>query len=165
SDDARDSGYRIRVNSQPFDRIKPGYTSAVGVAPYDEYEIDLEPENAPPFEVDTAIQKVTLYPGNVAYFSYEAVSSFAMFGQMVDDAGDPIANGRVKSDNDLSLTDEQGFFLITVSPETTLEMRLPDGQICADHRVSNLIKGHRPDKLLKIGAIKCLPSAAAEKPK
>lgn len=162
SGDERDSGYRIRVNSQPFDRIKPGRTSAVGVAPYDEYEIDLEPENAPPFEVDTAIKKVTLYPGNVAYFRYEAIRSFAMYGQMVDANGDPVANGRVKSDNDITLTDERGFFLITVSPETKLEMRLPDGQVCQAREVDELINGSQPDKLFKVGAIECVPSTNAE---
>ncbi len=162
SDDASESGYRIRVNSQPFDRIKPGRTSAVGVAPYDEYEIDLEPENAPPFEVDTEIKRVTLYPGNVAYFRYEAVNSFAIYGQMVDQGGKPIANGRVKSDNDITLTDEQGFFLITVSPATRLEMRLPDGQICRPVAFEQLTNGRQPDQLLKVGAIKCLVSTEAE---
>src|SRR3546814_16190176 len=94
---AGDSGYRIKVNRQPYDRIKPGQTSAVGVAAYEEYEVELEAENAPPYDIDTSIRRITLYPGNVAYLKYEARNSFAVYGRVVDHSGKPQANVALRS--------------------------------------------------------------------
>lgn len=162
--DAADSGYRIRVNSQPFDKIRPGRISAVGVQPYQDYEIDLEPEGAPPFEVDTAIQKVTLYPGNVAYFQYDATQSLALFGQMVDEFGTPIANARVQAENDITSTDAQGYFLITVTPESSLTMRNTEGLTCAPIEVDTLISGKVSGEFFRAGEVTCEvdPAEAAE---
>jgi len=162
--DAADSGYRIRVNSQPFDKIRPGKISAVGVQPYQDYEIDLEPEGAPPFEVDTAIQKVTLYPGNVAYFQYDATQSLALFGQLVNEFGAPISNARVQAENDITSTDARGYFLITVTPESSLTMRNTEGLTCAPIEVDTLISGKVSGEFFRAGEVVCEvdPEEAAE---
>ncbi|WP_432770137.1 MAG: hypothetical protein HEQ22_05165 [Sphingopyxis sp.] len=159
-DGTSDSGYRIKVNRQPFDRIKPGQTSAVGVAPYDEYEVELEAENAPPYDIDTSIQRVTLYPGNVAYFKYEARNAFALYGRVVDGDGKPQPNVTLRSGSDTTSSDTNGYFLLSVTRGEAIALDEIGGGSCKKIPVDALIEGQGRKKLYRVGDLACAVGAA-----
>lgn len=161
---ARDSGYRIKVNRQPYDRVKPGQTSAVGVAPYEEYEVELEAENAPPYDIDTSIRRITLYPGNVAYFKYKARNSFAIYGRLVDNAGKPHVNASVRSGSDRTTSDNNGYFLLSVSQDDKISIDTPADGVCEAIDVSSLIDLSERQKLYRVGDIDCDAPRTAPEP-
>lgn len=158
---ATDSGYRIKVNRQPFDRIKPGQTSAVGVTPYDEYEVELEAENAPPYDIDTSIKRITLYPGNVAYFKYEAKNAFAIYGRVVDGAGKPQANVSVRSGADRTTSDTNGYFLLSATQDDNISLDTAGDTACKTISVGSLINRQERKKLYRVGDLTCEAEAAA----
>lgn len=152
---AGDSGYRIKVNRQPYDRIKPGQTSAVGVAAYEEYEVELEAENAPPYDIDTSIRRITLYPGNVAYLKYEARNSFAVYGRVVDHSGKPQANAAIRSGSDRTTADSNGYFLLSVSQDDEVVIDILDGSVCKPIALSSIVDLSDRKKLYRAGEIIC----------
>ncbi|HET8611926.1 MAG TPA: TcfC E-set like domain-containing protein [Sphingomonas sp.] len=154
------SGYRVRVDNQSADLIRPGHVSAVGVAPYEEYDVELEPENAPPYEIDIKSHKVTMYPGNVVRLHYEATHSFSLFGQLVDGNGLPIRNARIKAGDDITVTGDQGYFTITAPGTAALEILLSNGGTCQAPTVKELIGAHPSIRLNRIGQLVCHPQAA-----
>jgi hypothetical protein len=159
------SGYRIKVNRQPFDRIKPGETSAVGVAAYEEYEVELEAENAPAYDIDTSIRRITLYPGNVAYFKYEARNSFAIYGRVVDHLGKPYSHAAIRSGSDRTSSDSNGYFLLSVAQGDTISIDMAGEGVCRTIDVASLLDLRERKKLYRVGDIMCeapqLPPASS----
>lgn len=155
------SGYRIKVNGQPFDRIVPGSTSAVGVPAYEDYRIELTAENAPPYEIDTRIQAITLYPGNVAYLRYEAAKSYPVFGRLVDTEGRPLAHAILRTRADVVTTDERGYFLISVHAGERLGVSFDDGSSCRPLDLGRAIDGGGSRKLYRAGDVACERADAA----
>jgi hypothetical protein len=153
--DLKNSGYRIKVNGQPYDRIRPGNTSAVGVAAYGNYEVEMTAENAPPYEIDTQIRTVTLYPGNVAYFRYEAKNSYPIFGRLIDKDGVPISSAMLRSDSDVVFSDDRGYFLLSTSAEASITVALEDGGDCVPFNFAKIFAGKKREKLFRAGDLVC----------
>lgn len=154
-DGLANSGYRIKVNGHPFDRIVPGTTSAVGVPAYEDYQIELAAENAPPYEIDTRIQAITLYPGNVAYLRYEAQKSHPVFGRLVDAQGRAMAHAILRTRADVVTTDERGYFLISVHAGELLNVSSENGTTCRPLDLGGVLNDGAGRKLYRAGDISC----------
>ena len=148
-------GYRLVVDNQAYDFVRPGTTAAIGLASLDNYRIGLEPEGAPPFELDLTEQPVSLYPGNVVRLRWSAQRTYSLFGQVLDASGTSLAEGRVRAGSDVSVTDMNGYFTITSGEEATLEIRRADGSTCLATRVGDLLGENRGSPLQRIGTLRC----------
>lgn len=155
-----DSGYRVRVDTQSFDLLRPGGLSAIGVPAYDEYEVTLVPENAPPYDVRIEPRTVVLYPGNVVRLRYAAQRDVTIFGQLVDESGASISRARLRGGSDFTLSDASGYFTITLPIGDAIEIaRNADGGACAPVAVRTLVPEGAPRDLYRVGQLICRPAA------
>lgn len=153
------SGYRIRIDSQAGNLIKPGQVSATGVTAYAEHNIELEPENAPPYDIDLKTSHVTTYPGNVVRLHYTATHSYTLFGRIVDGTGAPVGDAVVSAGDDIVATGASGYFTITAPGTSKLLVRKADGSPCGSANVATLI-GTKPSlRLNRVGNVVCTTSA------
>ena len=153
----RSSGYRVQINTQSLDLLKPGRTSATGLSAYDRYTVSLVPENAPPYEVDIRRREVTLYPGNVVKLNYEALRSYTLFGQMVDQQGNVLRGWIIRSAEDLFRVGDDGYFTITSPAGSSLTITSPDGRLCQPVAIDQLVGGKKQAEVHRIGRLVCTP--------
>jgi len=150
------SGYRVRIDSQPADLLRPGGRSAIGLPAYAEYELTLTPENAPPFDADLSIRRVTLYPGNVVRMKFDAQREYTLFGRLVDANGAPMTGVMLRSGGDLTATDDLGYFTITALADAQIEFRPTDSVTCAPIAVSSLIEVGDARPFHRLGNLQCV---------
>lgn len=150
-----DAGYRVRIDNQPADLLRPGARSGVGVPAYAEYEVTLVPENAPPYDADLSIRRVTVYPGNVVRLKFDAEREFTLFGQLVDPSGAPMANVMMRTGNDLTTTDQFGYFTLTALVGAQIEVRPSATSACAPIAVSTLVDETASQPFQRIGKLQC----------
>lgn len=152
---AANSGYRVRIDAQSYDLLQPGKISAAGVAALDEYEITLSPENAPPYDVRIDPRTVIVYPGNVVRLRYEARRDFTIFGQLIGEEGHPLAAATIRGGNDLIVTDQNGYFTLTVPSDSQIRAVLPGGTQCRDVNIKDIVKDMGKREFYRVGKIKC----------
>lgn len=154
------SGYRIRIDSQAGPLVRPGQVVASGVTSYAEHEVEVEPENAPPYDIDVKTTHVTTYPGNVVRLHYTATHSYTLFGRIVDIKGAPVVDAVVSAGDDIVATGGSGYFTITASGTSKLVVRSANGTTCGSAEISALI-GKKPSlRLNRVGNIVCTTPAA-----
>lgn len=154
----RYGGYRLRVDNQSYDIVRPGNMVAIGLQSMANYRIGLQPENAPPYEIDLSERKVSIYPGNVVLLTWRAEKSFTVFGQVIDADGKPLADARIQAGSDVGTTDQNGYFIITSGQEANLEVIREDGSVCLVRQVKDVLGDvSRNQPLIKIGSIPCQP--------
>lgn len=109
--------YDIYVNQNRADYIKGNSTRIVPLSSFDEYKITLQPRDTNRSYLETIKSDViTLYPGSVETVKYEAKPSFVLIGYLNDKNGNPIKYKKVKGEIDETITDEEGYFQLTVLP-------------------------------------------------
>jgi len=156
SEEIGNSGYRVRIDSQPTDLLRPGSKVAVGLSPYADYELTLTPENAPPFDADLTIRRATLYPGNVVRMSFDAQREYTLFGQLVDNQGIPISGVVMNSGTDTILTDDSGYFTLTVKSNGILSFSQTQDASCTNRPLENFITdAPNTNSLIRVGKIQC----------
>lgn len=149
-------GYRVMVDGQPYDYVPTGATAAVGLEALSNYRIGLEPEDAPPYEIDLGERRITLYPGNVVRLNWKAERSLSIFGQAIDVSGAAIAGARVRAGTDIVIADDNGYFTVTATAGTRLEIRRPDGTDCTSRPISELIsQTGRGNLIERVGTVRC----------
>lgn len=151
-------GYRLRVDNQSYDLVRPGNLIAVGLQSMANYRIGLQPENAPPYEIDLSEREVSLYPGNVVLLTWRAEKSFTMFGQVIDANGKPLADATVQAGTDIGSTDSNGYFIITSGQDANLQIKRRDGSVCVVKAVRDVlgnVSGSQP--VAKVGTVACEP--------
>lgn len=158
----RYGGYRLRVDNQSYDLVRPGNLIAVGLQSMANYRIGLQPENAPPYEIDLSEREVSLYPGNVVLLTWRAEKSFTMFGQVIDANGQPLADATVQAGTDIGSTDSKGYFIISSGQEANLQIKRGDGSVCLIRPVKDVLgDASRSQPLIKVGSLPCTPSSPA----
>lgn len=160
---AGNGGYRVLVDGQPYDYVPVGATAAVGLEALANYRIGLDPEDAPPFEIDLGERRVTLFPGNVVRLQWKAERSFSVFGQAVDLDGQPIAGARIRSGTDIIVADDHGYFTVTGTKTTLLEIRRADGTDCLSIPLGTLVARPSEAAIERLGPVRCtqMPANAA----
>jgi len=149
------SGYRVTIDNQRYDLLRPGHLSAAGVPALDRYDVSLVPENAPAYDIDLTVRHVTLYPGNVVRLRYQAVHAVTLFGQLVGADGQPLAGAIVRGGDDLTTTDAHGYFTITAPSTANLGIRTEQGSDCATVTVASLIANRPAGDLYRVGTVAC----------
>ncbi len=108
--DVEDAYFNVEVNGAVRGSARIGEKTVIGVQPYETYEVSLVPQGEAIVDFTDQVQTVTVYPGNVVTLRFEAKRVFVVFGQIVDENGDPVSNALIKGVTGLAITDETGFF-------------------------------------------------------
>ena len=104
--------------------------NVVGLRPYDTYEIRIAPRGERFVEFDQRPQQVTLYPGNVEALKFSAQVVTVVVGQLVDDAGAPVANARFEGLSGYAGTDDNGWFQIEIATAAPFVVRRASAPTC-----------------------------------
>lgn len=148
-------GYRIQIENYQAGYVRSGRRAAIGLLPLDEYEISLQPDGAPQFNLDRTTERVTLYPGNVARVRFRAQRLVSLFGQAIDQNGETVTAGAVASDEDFTVTDRNGYFTITAPITSRVTVRRSDGSICTTLDVGAVATGQERAAYVRLGPVRC----------
>ena len=161
ADHKSDGRFRVTVGNQAGTTLKVGESASILVPSLASATVGLVPEDAPPFDIDLSPRKVPLYPGNVVRMTWEATYVVSAIGRLMDEAGNPIANAIVRSDADLAVTNEQGYFSISGNLNEYLQVRTQDGTECPN--AVKLVSETEGRNYLRLGDIVCvLPPKTAQ---
>ncbi|WBY16514.1 TcfC E-set like domain-containing protein [Erythrobacteraceae bacterium WH01K] len=150
--------YTVIIGNQAVAEFAPDETSTIVLPPFRNYSIKLQPEQAPPYIVDLNRREAPLYPGNVVDLAFPARVGLTLFGQLVDEQTNPIANARIAAGTDTTMTDDQGYFLVTGPYDGNLEAVTSEGRRCEALGVAQLfeqMQASRHKTYLRLGPIIC----------
>ena len=80
---ATDAWFDIYINNRKHGQAKVGQTVSVPVRAYETYEVKLKDRGTDFIAFDSAPKEVTLYPGNVKHFTWQADALKVMIGRIV----------------------------------------------------------------------------------
>ncbi len=123
--------FLVNVDGDPRERISVGESVFLPLPPYATYEISLTDDTEGFIHVDQVNHELTLFPGNAVSVKYIADRLIAVFGQIVDEAGEPVADGRIEGAIGIASTDSSGFFQTEVTTARRLAITPPSGTRCA----------------------------------
>ena len=136
-----DGLYSIIIGNRTVAEFSPGETATLVLPALQNYQVQLQPEQAPPYSIDLTRREVPLYPGNVVNLRYRAQLSVTIFGKLVDTAGSPIPNARISAGTDIVATDDRGFFLITAPLGSSLNAFDAAGEACLAVTIDDTLLG------------------------
>ena len=149
--------YQVMIDNQAYSPINVGQRVAVGMSPYKDYSVTLQAVGAPLYDLDLLPRDIPIYPGNVVVVHWRAKHVVTMYGRLVDETGKPLVKARIDAGSDTTLTDENGYFVITGPQDGKLVMRTFAGGGCRDLPIASLSGATAAGLLLKIGDVVCRP--------
>lgn len=123
--------FEILVDDAPAARVTGSKSATLFMQPYRQYNVRLRPVAATSVQYDEAVRQVTLFPGNVQRLQWKAVSTFTVFGQVVDRNGLPIANGLLKGSYSDGASNAEGYFQIDSAMGDRVTLSSGAGQVCS----------------------------------
>lgn len=124
--EAEDVFYRVMVDNGFRGIATPGETITINLAPYNTYSVRLEADGMGFASHDNSEREITLYPGNVAYLSWDIEQISVAFGRVLDSEGNAVVNALITGVEGLAVTDSYGNFQAEISgstPELQVETR------------------------------------------
>ena len=167
-DDFRDqldgsSAFSVYVDSREVGRFAAGDSLTVMLPSLREYALQLQPENAPPYLIDLTRQSVPLWPGNVVRLSYAAQLAVTLFGRLVDENGNPLANTVLRVGNEASTTDSAGYFLLSGRLDQDIQPIRQQVQACRPLRIADLVASLEGSEYFRLGSVTCqLPDGSEQ---
>lgn len=149
--------YSVYVDNREVGQFDPNSSTTILLPALREYSIQLQPENAPPYAIDLTRRTVPLWPGNVVRLNYSAQLAVTLFGRLVDPQGSPLGNSRISIGAASTLTDAQGYFLVTGTLDQELVPYDADNLPCLPQSVAELIEGQDGEEYFRIGELVCAP--------
>lgn len=150
--------YSVIIGNRVVAEFAPNETSTLVLPALQKYQIQLQPEQAPPFAIDLTRREVPLYPGNVVNLRFPAQFSITLFGKLVDNLRNPIANARISAGTDTVTTDDQGFFLLTAPLGSTFSAYDAKGVPCKVRTIDSSMLGEAKAKFseyARVGELVC----------
>ncbi len=145
--------FAIYVNGTLRGSTGLGDSTLVALRPFETYTVELVSRGATLVEIENPVRKVTLYPGNVAALNWDVSKLHVLFGRLLDDRGEPVANAVLRGASGLAMTNSRGHFQAEVRSSTrslsaeTREYRCPF--TLPEYEVTG--------GLGKVGTLSCLP--------
>jgi hypothetical protein len=155
----KDTGtYKVVIGNREVAQFAPDETTTIILPAYQNYTLQLQPEQAPPYSIDLTRRDIPMYRGNVVNVRYDAQFSLTLFGRLIDSAGSPLGLARVSAGPDSTLTDSEGYFLTTAPLNSEIRLFTPGGQECAPLLLSQALAGHdrtAQNAYLRLGEVTC----------
>lgn len=126
--DEDDAYFDVEINGTRRGTAAIGDKTVIGLTPFDTYEVKLKPRGSTIIDFEQNTRSVTLYPGNVVSMDWSVTRVIVAFGQIVNEAGEPVANGVVDGVIGLAITDEFGLFQAEFNSDVkSLNVRTREG--------------------------------------
>ncbi|MCJ7420394.1 TcfC E-set like domain-containing protein [Sphingomicrobium astaxanthinifaciens] len=128
-----DAEFEIYLDGQSFGILKPGRPLSAFLEPYREYQISLRPRGGRQIHLSETEKKVTLFPGGVVTLEFEGAELTTVFGRLLSADGEVLKDQVIRSGDNISVSDAQGYFQIDVvgrnnllvGPEASVSCPLP----------------------------------------
>lgn len=143
--------FEVLLNNQVRGTVKPGGKSVIGVTPYKTYKIRIRPlQGADLVNYDSKITTATFFPGNVIRRVFAVEKIFIAIGRVVDKAGQPISNQRIKGPKEYTVTDEDGSFQAEITGKEVLKIDNKFNSCTLDLGIKDA-----PEYIAQVGDVVC----------
>lgn len=105
-----DGHFDVIVDDSVRSYARPGNISVVNLNPFETYRIRVKDKGKQLLAYEEREEEVTLYPGNVKRLKWAVARIDVVFGRIVTESGEPLANALVEGVEGLAVTDEYGLF-------------------------------------------------------
>lgn len=123
----------VYINAQDYGSVSSDDSKAFFVPPYQTYTVAIQPNGATQYGFDTRPKIETVYAGNIANVKWVLSKEYVLFAQIVDEAGKPLVNALMLSDNpsDFNTTDDNGYIQANLSETaTSISFKNMNGDRC-----------------------------------
>lgn len=155
--DQPEARFEVLVDEAVRGELVAGEQLALTLPSYRAYAVRIRPTGAQIMQVDTSARTVSLFPGSVVSFDWQARRQMPVFGQLVLADGQPARFAAIRAENSAAMTDSAGFFQLETSANVLLEANLPGSGRCFA-TIPTLPPAAR---YAKLGVIACRPAANA----
>lgn len=149
--------FEVLVNEAVSGELAAGEQLALTLPSYRAYAVRIRPAGAQIMQVDTSARTVSLFPGSVVSFEWQARRQMPVFGQLVLADGQPARFAAIRADNAAAMTDGAGFFQLETSAHVVLEANLPGVGRC----FATIPALPSAARYAKLGILACRPAATA----
>ena len=126
--------FDILVDNRVVAQGRAGESIPVILSPFGEYGLSIRPGAHNFSDFDEHIQRVTLYPGNVAQVKFKVTQVDPVLGRLQDEQGRPLTGAILENSQDKAITDARGMFQGRFVPGLkTLQVKQADGKSCRVH--------------------------------
>ena len=125
-----DDRFDVLVGDVPMGRIVGAGKVMVPLPAYRTYDVRIRAAGTGMLTYDTAVRRVTLYPGTVAGLRWMTARTLAVSGRLVDPAGGSLAGADLSSGPNIAETDADGSFVIELDAARTIIARTAAGLAC-----------------------------------
>lgn len=123
----------------------------IAVPPYRRYKVRLRAIGTDLLSFDTRTRVVDMLPGSFARLEWRAQPVVAMFGRLIGQDGNPLADADIVTDGAIAATDSRGYFQIQAAPDAVLKIRATGGRECT----ATLAAGSAPTTYVPLGDVPC----------
>lgn len=148
--------FEVLVNEAVSGELAAGEKLALTLPSYRTYSVRVRPTGAQLMQVDTAARTVSLYPGSVVRFGWQARRQMPVFGRLILANGEPARFAAIRAGSAAAMTDGVGFFLLETSANAVLEADLPGARRCT----ATIPALPATARYAKLGSIECRLAAA-----
>ena len=147
--------YEVRINNQIVPIAGNSRKRLILLKPYQQYDVNLMSRGSKLVRFDSAVRKVTLYPGNIEHLDWTVSPVFVVVGQAIHPDHSPVSNSRITNVQEFSGTDENGWFQVELSAMETLRLKTVDGSEC---RI-DLPEKHSDEEVVVLDHLLCEPQS------
>lgn len=124
-----DEKFEVLVDGQIHAIISGSSKYRLILPSYRLYQLRLRARQSRPMTIVDPARTVSLYPGNVQEIEWKIARRVAVIGQLRDKFGMEISGATLRWQNEIALTDNNGYFQIELSPSARIEVQTRDGKI------------------------------------
>ncbi len=151
---ASDLSFDVLINGGRRGVVKAGKNSLVTLRPFESYTVRLRPRGSSFVYFEDKEYSVTLYPGNVVKLEWEVDQVDIIFGRIVDNKGQVVANALLHGVAGLATTDETGVF----QAELVQGKRSIQAQTKSSTCHINLPPYEPSNGVASVGVLRCIPA-------
>lgn len=123
-----DDEFEVIIDNQPRLRLSGSQDRLIELTAYEQYRVTLKPVSTGPLVIDQPGRSIALLPGNAATIEWDVHVISAIFGRLVDETGQGIANARISSHGSIAQSDDRGYFQIEAQSGAMLNIILKGGE-------------------------------------
>jgi hypothetical protein len=138
---AKDAAFDVLIDEIARGRVSAGRRLPIFLEAYRSYNLRLRPVGSSAVDYDSAVRKITLFPGNVEHLNWTAEQVSTVFGQAFLADGRPLANASISTRRGVGQTDDDGYFQVDVEANEPLTFKLGANETCEVPLVGAQVQG------------------------
>ena len=138
---AKNAAFDVLIDEIARGRVSAGRRLPIFLEAYRSYNLRLRPIGSSAVDYDSAVRKITLFPGNVEHLNWTAEQVSTVFGQAFLADGQPVANASISTRRGVGQTDADGYFQVDVEANEPLTFKLGANETCEVPLVGAQVQG------------------------